>query len=75
MEWQPIETAPKDFTTNFDGWNGERVTNVFWGHPEYADKGVYDWCISEYVQGFGNENARVKNLTHWMPLPKPPTSA
>lgn len=31
--WQPIETAPKDFVTEFDGWNGERVPNVSWARP------------------------------------------
>jgi hypothetical protein len=73
--WLPIETAPKDFLTVFDGWNGERVADVFWGHPEYAEKGVYDWVTSEYVQGFGHEHVRVANLTHWMPLPLPPVEA
>ena len=70
--WLPVETAPKDFCTVFDGWNGERVANVFWGHPEYTEKGIYDWVTSEYIQGFGNENQRVRNLTHWMPLPPTP---
>jgi len=71
-QWKPIETAPKDFITVFDGWNGERVTDVFWGHPDYAKKGVYDWVKSEYVQGFGNEYQRVANLTHWMQRPPAP---
>ena len=29
--WLSVETAPKDFCTVFDGWNGERVANVFLG--------------------------------------------
>ena len=70
--WQPIETAPKDFFTEFDGWNGERVPDVSWAHPQYAAKDEYDWCISVYEAGFGWVNERVKGLTHWMPLPQPP---
>lgn len=72
MSWQPIETAPKDFVTEFDGWNGERVPNVSWAHPGCAAKGEYDWCVSEYISGHGYENARVRGLTHWMPLPAAP---
>ena len=72
MEWQPIETAPKDFVTEFDGWNGERVVNVFWGHPEYSPKGTLDWCEREYQQHHGWSAVAVKGLTHWMPLPPPP---
>lgn len=70
--WRDIETAPKDFVTEFDGWNGERVPNVSWAHPEYSPKGHLDWCVSEYETGNGWVNVTVKNLTHWMPLPPPP---
>ena len=73
--WQPIETAPKDFITEFDGWNGQRIPNVSWAHPEYSAKGHYDWCISVYEHGYGWVTERVTNLTHWMPLPEPPTNA
>jgi hypothetical protein len=71
-DWQPIETAPKDFVTEFDGWNGERVTDISWAHPEFSDKGYFAWCKSEYVQNYGWSNEEVRGLTHWMPLPQPP---
>lgn len=71
-EWQPIESAPKDFCTEFDGWNGDRVPNICWAHPEYSAKGHYDWCISVYENGYGWVCERVTGLTHWMPLPKDP---
>lgn len=70
--WQAIETAPKDFVTEFDGWNGERVPNVSWARPEGAAKGEYDWCVSEYISNWGHQNTRVRGLTHWMPLPAAP---
>ena len=70
--WMPIETAPKDFVTEFDGWNGERVPNVSWAHPEYSTKGHYAWCVSEYESHNGWVNREVTKLTHWMPLPAAP---
>lgn len=72
--WLPIESAPKDFVTEFDGWNGERVTNVSWAHPEYSPKGHYDWCVTEYEQHNGWVNEVVRGLTHWMPLPAAPST-
>lgn len=74
-QWQPIETAPKDFVTEFDGWNGERVPNVIWAHPEYEAKGEYAWCRSFYEHNHGWTMERVQGLTHWMPLPAPPADA
>jgi hypothetical protein len=71
-EWKSIETAPKDYVTEFDGWNGERVTNISWGHPAYSPKGHFAWCVSEYVDHHGNDNVEVKGLTHWKPIPQPP---
>ena len=70
--WQKIETAPKDYVTEFDGWNGDRVPNVSWAHPEYSSKGHYAWCVSEYEHHNGWVNTEVKGLTHWMPLPAEP---
>jgi hypothetical protein len=69
VAWQPIETAPKDFVTIFDGWNGERVANVTWANPEYSPKGHHAFCVSEYTRGHGWDNVEVKGLTHWMPYP------
>lgn len=70
MEWQPIETAPKDFVTEFDGWNGERVPDVFWGIPEFRHEPA--WVKARYETSFGWVNEEVLGLTHWMPLPEPP---
>ena len=71
MNWQPIETAPKDFVTDFDGWNGSRITDISWAHPDYSPKGHYAWCKSEYDRE-GQINVEVKGLTHWIPIPLPP---
>ena len=71
MEWQPIETAPKDFSSVIDGWNGSRVPDMVWGRPTYDD-GDICWCSQEYEQNYGWILERVTGLTHWMPLPEPP---
>lgn len=64
MEWQPIETAPKDGTRVFVFANG-RLTEAWfcsetglWPHDEpYSEEG---------------EPCNVGMPTHWMPLPKAP---
>ena len=63
-EWQPIETAPKGETILL--WNGEFVAS-----------GAYE---PSPVDGFLMHRARdhdwgCDDPTHWMPLPKPPSSA
>jgi hypothetical protein len=65
MEWQPIETAPK---------NGEYV--LLWcGFPIIGSRGVgkpqrgnHEW----YEEQAGVNP--IFNVTHWMPIPEPPKS-
>jgi hypothetical protein len=64
MEWQPIETAPKD-GTDVLLWvpDGTYFSLMMTGSYEGEDMG---WC----------DNARGSpgfDPTHWMPLPPPPT--
>ena len=66
MQWQPIETAPKDGTVIilFDGksvWAGRWI-----GHS------YYPWvAIDNHI--YGPRGLKAKDVTHWMPLPPPPT--
>ena len=58
-EWQPIETAPKDSVV-FLAWR-KHATHPLMVRYEPS----YDW--------FANyDGEHVYDLTHWMPLPKPP---
>ena len=62
MQWQPIETAPKD-GTSVDLWrglNGMRLTNAHWSGNRWV------WKHYRYHQ-------TDDQITHWMPLPPPPT--
>jgi hypothetical protein len=64
MEWQPIESAPKDGTP-VDIWcAGFRYTDAYWGRVanEWLDEDGDP--IKDY---YGEEP------THWMPLPSPPS--
>jgi len=56
MEWQPIETAPRDGTIILLSTPKGRVADGMW-HKRY---GVWAWT---YV---------MVEPTHWMPLPEPP---
>ena len=61
-EWRPIETAPKDNAV-FLAWR-KHATHPLMVRYEPS----YDW--------FANyDGEHVYDLTHWMPLPKPPAMA
>lgn len=62
MDWQPIETAPKD---------GSRVLINRKGYAEPICVGWYsqDWKEWKSVPGEWSWKP-----THWMPLPDPPKS-
>ena len=63
MEWQPIETAPKDgrrvdlWLSSPDGVEQWRETNCWW---------------SDVYKLWFNLRGRWDCATHWMPLPEPP---
>lgn len=59
MNWQPIETAPKD-DTEFLGWNGASIEKTWRGWHD-GEKPVY--VYADYWSWLP---------THWMPLPSPP---
>ena len=85
MEWQPIETAPKDHSELL-GWREDcGVMMIRWTAPidfmterelEAASTDDNDWMEQEdwfyadFVRGGRLEGDEVP--THWMPLPPPP---
>lgn len=65
MKWLPIETAPKD---------GTHVL-VFIGNPKHPGVSVYEvwWDTTCYSWVDDTEWRGLRYVTHWMPLPDPPT--
>ena len=70
-EWQPIETAPKDGTIillSFYYLNGV--------HPNKSFVAMTEWekAINGYKILSNLEKDGTLKISHWMPLPKPPTN-
>lgn len=70
VQWQPIETAPKDGTVivvrgNNHGWpeNGHHICIATWQYDCWIEGS--DW----------NDTSELTYLTHWMPLPAAPGAA
>ncbi len=74
IEWQPIETAPKDGTTillyrpSAAAW--AKVTVGKYKDDNFAKKAKPYWEIWFKIGGV--RESREWNPTHWMPLPVPP---
>lgn len=56
MEWQPIETAPRDDRIEILTWDGSSIRVA-----------VYGWEDQWHTMGLPSHKP-----THWMPLPPPP---
>lgn len=84
MDWQPIETAPKDGTLVWV-WDGRDAFTAYYKQSKYAiftgwfvpNNGDYNdggygkdyKCCDEYNHQYNNAP------THWMPLPELPKGA
>jgi hypothetical protein len=80
MDWQPIETAPKDGTrvlvwgepSGHEGEDEHRVVSAWWGRlvaGQQEDENGEGWRFCSFDGGYYGE---VYDATHWMPLPEPP---
>lgn len=73
MEWQPIETAPKDGTWFWALVDLDAI-NVRWhdGFNEF----VSGWRQMTFAKSYGGEtmdhSPDIVKFDHWMPLPQPP---
>ena len=78
MEWQPIETAPKDGTKILIGKVGSKlICTAHWEiEPEWAYKGSSP-CWASYMADDDYYSLYFDSdwPTHWMPLPTPPAPA
>lgn len=77
MDWQPIETAPKDgspilvFCETLRR-DRDAVYVCRWTTPLKID--IYSGGPGYWVEAGGEQYAEYKP-THWMPLPEPPSTA
>jgi len=66
MGWQPIETAPKDWSAILlyeeDANRNNEVGEGYFAPSTYGGDDCWRWTCTERA-----------NPSHWMPLPKPPT--
>lgn len=76
MDWQPIETAPRNPT----GTHGHRADlDVDLWHKRQGRLANCYW-LDEYAAWFCRSGGRAYNMgpddnfTHWMPLPPAPTT-
>ena len=72
MEWQPIETAPKDGTKII---LGRFVKNCQEGRSPHVEIDFWHRLPVVGYEGFGKFNDKYWPPTHWMPLPAPPSNA
>lgn len=73
MEWQPIETAPRD-GTQFLGYSaalGRTPMYVCWWSTSVRN-GEPFICVLGGGEIYGSKMVRDLFPTHWMPLPEPP---
>jgi hypothetical protein len=70
MDWQPIETAPKDGAEFLAYWDRATAVN--------GNLGMAVTCWYDYGGGMmgwygaGPNGIVLTGATHWMPLPEPP---
>lgn len=73
LDWQPIETAPKD-GTHLLVCDASRAYTAFWGFgqnpPTVGHYFAQGWHLSVNHDG---EHSEI-TPTHWMPLPSPPVA-
>lgn len=73
MNWQPIETAPKDkrillFRPTANGW--WRIMGGKYDSNEYARNPKPYWSADNWSIGMRDQCQNTP--THWMPLPEEP---
>jgi hypothetical protein len=82
MDWQPIETAPKDGTLvlvcntlgngTITSIKGKIAVARYAYHLDGLDESIWEYGTYYSEDSKGNLGSYLISATHWMPLPKPP---
>lgn len=79
MEWQPIETAPKDGSQILIAAMDNFLTVGYWNEREYiwsipSDVETQKAGVRHFRKAFNSDGdiLEIYFPTHWMPLPEPP---
>lgn len=80
MNWQPIDTAPKDGTRILLFFPTFRSMNVqigSWSHSQHYDNGklTHESARWWYGSTVGLWGGKESEPTHWMPIPEGPVSS
>ena len=70
MEWQTIDTAPKNGKSLLLTDGNEVVCGRYWTGDIFMCGHQSVWCVN-FNSEFGCPDITIKP-THWMPLPEPP---
>ena len=70
MEWQPIDTAPKDMDILLY-CQRRGIVRGHWNTDEYGRNPAPYWT-HDRERTWGVRETRDDQPTHWMPLPQPP---
>ena len=76
MNWQPIETAPKDGTEVFLYFpgGGRKIWSGYWKHSQHYSNGKLEYDRAYWVTGMMSVGKDLEP-THWMTAPEPPPHA
>lgn len=77
MQWQPIETAPKDGTrflvyARIEPADRRFLPNHFYAVAWFESGGQRHKPFLKADFGAGHYGPKLDEITHWMPLPEPP---
>lgn len=74
MEWQRIETAPKDGTCVllYANWSDGECGQFVGSYVQGRGSGPYGDFV--WKEQSGSSIAAERIVSHWMPLPAPPTT-
>jgi len=76
MEWQPIETAPKDGTKILVFCKPDEIFTATWGKwtdAHFNDwKATECWCVYDCEDAFYSHLLSGDRVKYWHPLPEPP---